>query len=80
MARTRAIAAKNWDQVTIRLPPGMRDTLNELAARNGRSANAEIVARLERSLSADDSPEIEAIRNCIRTELARILESRPERQ
>ncbi|WP_084025438.1 Arc family DNA-binding protein [Bordetella flabilis] len=30
----------------------MRDKINEIAAQNGRSANAEIVARLEQSRSS----------------------------
>lgn len=70
MGRGRALQVRDWDQVTVRLPPGMRDRINELAASNGRSANAEIVARLERSLSPDDSPDLAALRAVIREELA----------
>lgn len=35
------------DQVKLRLPDGMRDELKEAAKVNGRSMNAEIIARLE---------------------------------
>jgi hypothetical protein len=37
------------DKVALRLPEGMRKQLQEAAAANGRSMNAEIVKRLERS-------------------------------
>jgi len=73
MGRVRASQVRNWDQVTVRLPPGMRDQINELAAKNGRSANAEIVARLERSMSPDDSPDLAALRAVIREELIAAL-------
>jgi len=59
--------------VTIRLPNGMRDELNRLAAANGRSANAEIVARLQASLSPADNPEVGVIRDMVREELQRAL-------
>ncbi|WP_281502989.1 Arc family DNA-binding protein [Ancylobacter crimeensis] len=38
------------DKVMLRLPDGMRDRLAEAARENGRSMNAEIVSRLEKSL------------------------------
>jgi len=41
------------DQVKLRLPDGMRDELKEAAKANGRSMNAEIIARLE---AYTDSP------------------------
>ena len=34
------------DKIIVRLPEGMRHALAELAARNGRSMNAEVVAAL----------------------------------
>ena len=73
MGRVRASHVRDWDQVTIRLPPGMRDQINKLAAKNGRSANAEIVARLERSMSPDDSPDLAALRAVIREEVTAAL-------
>lgn len=35
------------DQVKLRLPDGMRDELKEAAKVNGRSMNAEIIAKLQ---------------------------------
>lgn len=44
----------------LRLPDGMRDRIREAAEEHGRSMNAEIVRRLEQSLSAGpgDLPEM----------------------
>jgi plasmid stability protein len=39
-------AGRDSDQFMVRLPDGMRKALAELAARNGRSMNAEIVHAL----------------------------------
>ena len=39
------------DQFMIRFPDGMRDTLKEIANASGRSLNAEIIDRLEKSLN-----------------------------
>ncbi len=41
------------ERFLIRLPEGMRDRIAEVAKLNGRSMNAEILDRLERSLQAD---------------------------
>lgn len=43
-------AGRGSEQVMIRLPDGMRDTLKDIAADNGRSMNAEIVDRLATTL------------------------------
>lgn len=48
---------KDQDKVIVRLPDGMRDLLKEQALKNGRSMNAEIVARLERSFETDREAE-----------------------
>ncbi|WP_442592894.1 Arc family DNA-binding protein [Parapusillimonas sp. JC17] len=48
MGRPRT--TRTSDQVTIRLPDGLRDRINKLAARNGRSANSEIVAFIEQGM------------------------------
>lgn len=73
MGRKRETKIKDWDQVTIRLPEGMRDELNRLAAMNDRSANAEIIHRLKQSLSPDDGPWIIAIRTIIQEEFRKAL-------
>ncbi len=47
------------DQFPLRFPDGMREMIAEAAARNGRSMNAEIVARLQLTLDADGLPDSE---------------------
>lgn len=39
----------------LRFPDGMRDRLKDEAAANNRSLNAEIIARLERTLDPDQN-------------------------
>jgi predicted DNA-binding protein len=46
------------DRFLLRLPPGMRERIAEIAKESGRSMNAEIIARLERSLEADSDFEL----------------------
>lgn len=41
------------DQFNVRFPAGVRDRIAATAKENGRSMNAEIVARLERSFAED---------------------------
>lgn len=43
------------DKFMLRMPDGMRDRLKDEAASNNRSLNAEIVARLERTLDPDQN-------------------------
>ena len=50
---TNDTVGRGSDQVKLRLPDGMRDELKEAAKANGRSMNAEIIARLE---AYTDSP------------------------
>lgn len=52
----------------------MRDQINAIAERNERSANAEIVLRLQMSLSPTESPEMLMIRECFERELAKAVE------
>lgn len=47
-----AKVGRGSEQAMIRLPEGMRGKLKEAADQNGRSMNAEIVERLERSFRA----------------------------
>lgn len=42
----------NLDRLVIRLPSGMRDRIHSIARKNGRSGNAEVVARLQASLQS----------------------------
>lgn len=52
MAKKKTVSktrpGRGADQFIVRLPPGMRDTLAELAAEHGRSMNAEVVDALAR--------------------------------
>lgn len=50
--------ARGDDAFNIRMPEGMRDQIRLLAEKNGRSMNAEIIARLDMTLGAarDDIP------------------------
>lgn len=48
--------SRDQNKFIVRMPDGMRDQLKRLAEANGRSMNAEIVARLERSLRPDLEP------------------------
>ena len=50
---TKDTVGRGSDQIKLRLPDGMRDELKEAAKANGRSMNAEIIARLE---AYTDSP------------------------
>lgn len=43
------------DKFIVRLPPGLRDKLHALAKTNGRSANAELVDRLQKSIGAEST-------------------------
>lgn len=49
--------SRDLDKVIVRLPDGMRDYLKDEAAKNNRSMNAEIVARLEQTIK----PQTEAL-------------------
>jgi hypothetical protein len=44
--------SRESDKFMLRLPDGMRERIAEVAKANGRSMNAEIVARIEASLAA----------------------------
>lgn len=42
-------------QLKLRLPPALKDRITKAASDNGRSVNAEILARLERSFEDDET-------------------------
>lgn len=50
--------SKQLDQFVLRLPDGMRDRIKAAAEANNRSMNAEIVARLERTLDLEETPRL----------------------
>ncbi|PZR46006.1 Arc family DNA-binding protein [Burkholderia sp. WTPI3] len=49
MSKDTKAPSRSADQFVVRLPDGMRDRIAEMARRNNRSMNAEIVARLSES-------------------------------
>lgn len=48
------VPSRGSDQFVVRFPEGLRDRIRKAADANGRSMNAEIIARLEKSLQDDD--------------------------
>ncbi|MGN5129807.1 Arc family DNA-binding protein [Aeromonas hydrophila] len=53
MKKSTAPTGRASDKFMLRLPDGMRDTISELAKASGRSMNAEIVHRLQRTFEED---------------------------
>lgn len=53
MTRKGSYPSDKQDQYMVRFPEGMRDALKKLAADANRSLNAEIIARLDESLTAE---------------------------
>ncbi|OLF53909.1 Arc family DNA-binding protein [Pseudomonas chlororaphis] len=51
------------DRFFLRLPEGLRQTLKRIAKKNRRSLNAEIVARMERSLAGPHSRDLDRAGN-----------------
>lgn len=47
------VPSRGSDQFNLRFPDGMRESLKEEAAKNGRSLNAEIIHRLETTLKME---------------------------
>ena len=62
--------SRTADQFVVRFPDGMRDRLSELAKAAGRSVNAEIVYRLQRTI--DEDSQREANRVALREAIAAI--------
>ncbi|ALF60306.1 Arc family DNA-binding protein [Psychrobacter urativorans] len=48
--------SRDYPQYKLRMSPELKDSINELAEKNKRSMNAEIVARLEESLKLETHP------------------------
>lgn len=53
-AKKQAVSAHDLDRIIVRLPPGMRDQIADMAEANGRSMTAEVVAALEQHLKGPD--------------------------
>lgn len=53
--RKEPYPSETADRYIVRFPEGMRERLKDEAASNNRSLNAEIIARLERTLDPDQN-------------------------
>ena len=58
MKKSTSPTGRASDKFMLRLPDGMRDTISELAKASGRSMNAEIVHRLQQSIDASFTGEL----------------------
>lgn len=47
--------SREHQQMRVRLPPDLKENLEQLATKNGRSMNAEIVYRLQKSIEEDQA-------------------------
>lgn len=47
---------REYPQYKLRMPPELKDEISKLAEQNGRSMNAEIIARLEQSIVNEEQP------------------------
>lgn len=51
-------SSRSADKFVVRLPPGMRERIADVAKKLHRSMNSEIISRLEASLPIDSSVEL----------------------
>ena len=51
--------SREHQQMRVRLPPDLKDNLEQLATKNGRSMNAEIVYRLQQSLNEEHEDHVD---------------------
>ena len=73
------------DRFLVRMPQGMRQRIAETAKANGRSMNAEIVARLEATFvgegsEADMMKRREELRKLVRDEISEFMRHESHRQ
>lgn len=59
--KTRA-SQKDFVQSAVRFPPALREELHQAAERNGRSFNAEVLARIQSSDTAQIMAELALLR------------------
>lgn len=48
--------SRDYPQYKLRMSPELKDAINDLAEKNKRSMNAEIIARLEESIKLETHP------------------------
>ncbi|MFM5658990.1 Arc family DNA-binding protein [Aeromonas veronii] len=58
MSKRTTPTSRDSDKFVLRMPDGMRSTIAELAKASGRSMNAEIVHRLQQSIDASFTGEL----------------------
>lgn len=58
MKERKLYPSEQQDRMIVRFPDGMRDKIAELAKANGRSMNAEVVGRLQRSFAFDPGSQV----------------------
>lgn len=51
-------SSRHADKFVLRMPDGMRERTNVIAAENGRSMNRELIARIERSFTEDSAADL----------------------
>lgn len=64
--------SRTADKFVVRLPDGLRGRIFDVAARNNRSMNSEIITRLERSIAVE--VELDHQKNLVRILTARVDE------
>lgn len=73
---TEKVTGRDSDKIMLRVPDGMRDRIAEVAKANGRSMNAEIVARLQASFDAGAGKEIAELQRDLELERLRTQKER----
>jgi hypothetical protein len=68
------IPSRGVDQFVLRFPDGLREQIRQLAEQSGRSMNAEIIARLEQTLSGVDVGRLQGENEALRANFAVLAE------
>jgi hypothetical protein len=63
--RTDTATNRESDKIIVRLPEGMRAHIAEMAARRGKSMNAEVVTALAVYIAHDGEPDARTIKNAL---------------
>lgn len=69
---TKKTTQKNFVNTNLRLPPDLHETIRTSAEKNGRSANAEIIARLQQNDTASILAELADVKTMLRKVLDQI--------
>jgi plasmid stability protein len=63
--RTDTSTNRESDKVIVRLPEGMRAHIADMAARHGKSMNAEVVTALANHILRDGEPDQNTVKNAL---------------